>query len=48
MPIDIGPEGLFGDIFDPFIPTSSPVGPDHPPSDFPGQDVDIPCVKLID
>jgi hypothetical protein len=41
VPIDIGPEGLFGDIFpDPDFPSSSPIG--HLASDFPGPDVDMP------
>ena len=49
IPIDIGPEGLFGDIFpDPDFPSSSPVG--HLASDFvgAGPDVDMPYVYPID
>jgi hypothetical protein len=47
IPIDIGPEGLFGDIFpDPDFPSSSPIG--HLPSEFPGPDVDMRYVQLKD
>lgn len=49
IPINIGPEGLFPDIFDNAdFPSSSPLGLNDLPPDLPHSGIDVPYVELTD